>query len=1068
MSLEGKLEKYKSLIFLLELAGLLHDTGKLDSRFIDYRRKWQKNIDGWNYNNDPHDDKNKPYFDNDLLLKKPEFEQLFSLLSKPLSEICKEEEFRINSHSFNLSISLKDIMHQHTRAKDDSIALFLKLGDSIDSAYDRNNPLLSAEQKDGKEIYRATVFGYETPLNVDAFDIARERLYCQLNFLLPYYFIDFSPNIREKIFDAVEHAFSMALTDTCRPVNDIPLWQHAYVTSALCKVFFLHLLIYGEKLKDFEACKFSLCGFGWDGLSFLSKGHKIGDIMARKQLIHDLKESIKEVIEHKYPIGMNIYDDDNGISFVIPAILEDNKSKAYKELLDKIEEEVIEVSNNVTGGEVYPVCERGKETHYIMEIINIIESLRKNSYFPFSSDKGYPLWIDSWKEDREVCNVCQKRPLEPDKTVCDICEERRTLAQRLREERESIFNEEIADENGRICLIVAKFNLLPWLSGDMLWTLFVKESHSLKDALCHLGEIKDFEESDKERKTRIEEKLGDIEKFKYNYEKIKRHIDKCINSTIEEDKRFAEGIGFLFDRHTREIKDDFYDKLSENLNRLKDKWLDKRVNREITIDGKTIKERFEVEADIYSYLLTKNHTPSRLLNIWNTTRAFLRDLFQSDEIKREKLPPFRRVEVSFSNSVSSLMPLNNACYEALIGGRKREIFRQDEEVFIVNLGGEEIKLENERNWLDVNKEVIIYPNEFEKSKTEKKTEIVSVHYSENSFYPYRVITYSPDLLMVLVPAEKALDISLFIYEEYMNHFGKVIGRLPLSIGNIFFQKKTPMFVVLDAGRRMEENFRKLYENYWEEGKKRELRVVRKEVEKTEEDKEEKTKKIILEDGIELNLAQFLGNGKLDYFHPYFIVGGSEGKDYKNRRSYFETFLGDLVHFSEVKEEDIITFYPGYYDFEFLDSTTRRYDIFWDEATNFKRRSNVTQLFSKPYLLDELEHKIVKLWKGIKGKDGKDKSLMPEITDTKLRNIESLWLSKLQEWKVDISIKESKEFEEWANLVEATLKKEFSKYLKLGSKEDKDDFEWLKEVIHSGLFFDCLELYLRILKERIKG
>lgn len=1046
MGLEERLNKYRKLIFLLELAGLLHDIGKLDSRFIDYRRKWQDNIDGWNYNNDPHDDEKRPYFDYDPLLKKSEFKELFCLFSKPLSDFFENSEIWIGTHKFDLNISLKDVIHQHTRASKDSIALFLKLGDSIDSAYDRNNPLLSAEQKEEK-IYKSTIFGYETPLDIKKLDILRENVYSDLNRLLPLYLRDFNLNLRMKIFNSIEEAYSNTISDTCRPANDISLWQHAYMTSSLCKVFFNHFLIYGEKFEKFEDCKFSLYGVGWDGLSFLSKGHKIGDIVARKQIIHNLKESIKELIEYKYPIGMNIYDDDNGISFVIPAILKDSRNyEEYNHLLKKIEEDAIEISNDITGGEIYPVFERGKGTHYIMEIVNIIEGLRKKSNIPFYSTDIHPIWVDSWKQDNEVCNVCGKRPISTNKVLCKICEERRVLAQSLRKDKESIFNKEIADRNGRICLIIAKFNILPWLSGDMLWSLFVKEPHNLEVALSNLGKIKDFEKADDERVKKIEKEFGDISNCKYDYTKIKTHIDKCLNPTNDDDKEFAEGISFLFYRHTDKTIP--FDVLSTYFKRL-DEWLRDVVNKEITINGKTIEERYCEGADIYSYLLTKNHTPSRLLNIWNSTRTFLKDIFESEKIK-SKLPPFRRIKLKFENPASSLMPLNNACYEARIGNKNVEIFRQNEDVFIVNPGGVEINIDDEKDWLAKGTRVIIYPSEFEKEWGIKETRIKEIDHSENYIYPYRIITYSPDLLMVLVPAEKALDINLIIYEEYIEKFGKVIGRLPLSIGNIFFKEKTPMFVVLDAGKRMEENFRELYKEYWKEEKKKYLKVTKKE-----------NNKIILEDDIEISLKQSLGDGNKDYFHPYFIIK-NDINNLENRKSYIKTFLGNLVHFSEIKEGDIIEWYPGYYDFEYLDSTVRRYDIILEHADKnyLKRKSNITQLLSKPYLLEEFKYKISNLWAGIKGMENTNKKLMPGITDTKLRNIEALWLSKLQDWGVNSK--------EWQKLVEATLKKEFSKYSNPKSQEDREDFEWLKEVIYSGLFFDCLELYLRILKERIGG
>jgi hypothetical protein len=76
-----------------------------------------------------------------------------------------------------------------------------------------------------------------------------------------------------------------------------------------------------------------------------------------------------------------------------------------------------------------------------------------------------------------------------------------------------------------------------------------------------------------------------------------------------------------------------------------------------------------------------------------------------------------------------------------------------------------------------------------------------------------------------------------------------------------------------------------------------------------------------------------------------------------------------------------------------------------------------------------------------------------ITDTKLKNLQSLWLTKYQEW-----VKEDNPagLGLWKEFIKTSLRKEF------GISEQGI----LHETIESGLFFDTLELYLGILKERI--
>ncbi len=1027
MTLKEKLQTYRNLILTLELSGLLHDTGKLSSEFITYRKGWQKKKGM----TDPHDNK---FFDNDLLLQSATVSALRDCLDKNISLYAGVKDIWINGLEVKTEISLKEIMHQHTKPVDE-IAKFLKLGDSVDSAYDRNNPLMAMEQFDRDITFSSTVFGYETAAPVNSFDDRRKILYCSLNSLIPLYLKNYRPEERTAIFNAAEQAFKCALTDTCRPVNDITLWQHSYVTTALTKVFFLHFLIYGEKLQEIKAAKFALIGFGWDGMSFISKGHKIGDIVARKEIIKKLKGRVKEVIEYKYPIGMNVYDDDNGVYFIVPAIME--FAKEYKDLLVEINDEINQIADDITGGEIQPVVsDRVKNTSFIMEIVKSIDDVRSKSKYPHVSSTSKLSWMREWeKNDKSlVCSICQKRPVVSEKqNLCKVCRERRILAQKGRDINQSIFSSEIADKNRRLALVVARFSLEPWLKGDMIWTLFVKEGRSLKKALQHLEEIEDLKERDGERKKIIQKKFvtdedgKNTKNFQYDYEKIKKQIDICLN---QKDTDFAKAISFLFDRHGGEMKAPDWREFQ--------KWI-KDISEEEALD---IKGRFGNSPDIYNFLLTKNHTPSRLLNVWNTTRDFLGEVLELDNLEAEDiLLPFNRIKLIVDNPNRYLLQ-ENAIYKAEINGKAIEIFRDGMDVFVVNRGYQNVDLEKiEKEW--EKKKIKIITSEFDKDRGEVKELFVrEILQDKGETYPFRIITTTPDTLMALVPADKAVDLSEHIYRQYKKHFGKVIGRLPFSIGNIFFPEKMPMFVVLDSGRRMLSNFENINLEYWNRQEEWEI--------KDDVQINEGVVTVNFKNNIQWQVNCSLGTESMDFFHPYLIVKDSEDNKHKKETSCFETFLGDLVHFTKIKKGYKVGVYPNYYDFEFLDSNTRRYDIKLDGSN--RRKSNVADFRSKPFLLDELGQKIICLWSELlPGQQLKG------ITDTKLRNLQSLWLTKYQEW-----VREDNPggMPAWKDLVACSIQKEFS------IDNDSQLYVSLMETIENGLFFDTLELYLGILKERI--
>jgi len=291
-----KLITKREQIFFIELAGLLHDIGKLSKAFLEYRQKWQDYIDY----PDPHVDK---FFD--TITYEPFPSQVPEDFKTELLRILNFNEFE------ETDFSIKKAVDAHVRRDSVGITKLLKAADGLDSAIDRNNPLLSAEQKD--KIFRSNVFGYEGNriVTVESQEEARQELYTFLRGLLPDYFERFNCEARKEILKGIKKAFEQGLADTTRPQNDTTLWEHSYAVASILKVLAVHYILRNEKLDRIEKVRFGIFGIGWNGMRFLSYGQKIGDIVGRKRIIDDVKENLRVLIEYKYPIGNEIYADDD-------------------------------------------------------------------------------------------------------------------------------------------------------------------------------------------------------------------------------------------------------------------------------------------------------------------------------------------------------------------------------------------------------------------------------------------------------------------------------------------------------------------------------------------------------------------------------------------------------------------------------------------------------------------------------------------------------------------------------------------------------------------------------------
>jgi len=1019
-----KLHVQSNKVLFIELAGLLHDIGKLSKVFLEYRQKWQDLSNG--YDIDPHE---KNYLDN---------HEVFANL---IPSGFENHKIPANIDLGELNFSIKKAVDFHIKPGEELILKMLKAADSLDSAIDRNNPLWSAEQK-GK-IFRSNVFGYEGDkiVTFESQEKARQELYTFLGGMLPDYFKDFGSKARIEILNGIKKAFDHGLADTTRPQNDTTLWEHSYAVASILKVIVVHYILCGEKLDTREKVEFGIFGIGWDGMRFLSHGQKIGDIVGRKRIIKDVKKNLKVLIEYEYPIGNEIYSDDDGIYFIVPPELD-----KYKEIngLGTLRSEILEMIYKKTAetsdSELQPHISEISRTNTLTSLVGAIRKMKKKVPYSFDSSvnechKYFKDSLEIFKNGKTVCPICRLRLVKKEdekKKVCETCKGRRIQNDKNEvdecrpKNNETLFIDEIVDKHRKAVLIVARFGLDKWLSGTMVRSLFVTEANGIEREVKNLGNVKQFETEEKRIKAFLENKNYG----KLNYSRIKTDIDALFKN---EDEEWAKHIAFLYDRR---------DGFDPDIKRIKSKWerfLESAKNEDALKDA---------PIDICNLINAKTPTPSTLLDVWNTTLMFFED--KSKNILEGLLPENRRLRLKVKPvEGDNLHYWGKGTLEAkVLGTASKKIDLLYVEKNTVEIVGEIFSDRPDHEWKG--RRIRITDSDYNGSGNVvfKIEECLS----GNSFVPCRTITATPNLFMAIVPANRALEITDLIYRKYIKHFGKVMGRLPFSIGNIFFGSKMPMFVVLNAGKRMANNFDNL-------GKERKCFTVLKDKEDIASDTRFDLKCTVGKSGMsEINktvtwcLPSKLGNCEDDFYHAYLTVNNNKENPQNNRKTFFKTVAGDVVHFSDIKAGDELAVYPNYYDFEFLDSNTRRYDITLDAGK--RRKSNVAEFQSKPFLLDELDQKIMRLWSElIQGKQLKG------ITDTKLRNLQSLWLTKYQEWDAADS---SKGHKTWKDLVTCSIRKEFS----IDDYSNKQ-YALLMETINNGLFFDTLELYLGILKERIE-
>jgi CRISPR-associated Csx11 family protein len=288
--------------------------------------------------------------------------------------------------------------------------------------------------------------------------------------------------------------------------------------------------------------------------------------------------------------------------------------------------------------------------------------------------------------------------------------------------------------------------------------------------------------------------------------------------------------------------------------------------------------------------------------------------------------------------------------------------------------------------------------------------------------------------MAIIPADKALEVSRLIKTKYEEEMGKVRNRLPLSLGMVFAKSHTPLAALMDAGRKM------LRKSNKEKSAKEDKWIL-------EENPIENDKIFTLKfnNGVKWEVPSKMGDETtFDRWYPYFYVDG-ELRERSN--SFIYSFKNSedsdrwLVHVSELKKEDTVGILPSKFDFEFLDSASRRFEICYDEKGN--RRGRLKAL--RPYLLEELDS-FSDLW-GICSKN---------LSNTQIKNIIYLIEKKREEWDVG---EDATVFETFVHDVL------YNANWNNGKRPDDAKMSELKDAAKSGKLRDVLELNMNILKNR---
>ncbi|MGB8217996.1 MAG: CRISPR-associated protein Csx11 [Candidatus Methanoperedens sp.] len=298
---------------------------------------------------------------------------------------------------------------------------------------------------------------------------------------------------RQEFLTELNKVFESAPGDTQRPINEVDLWDWSGIVAALYKSALAGVLLGGKPQPN--DLKWRLLEIRVNSEHVWGNVSNISALLARKDWITNGLDKVKELLEKTYPLGNEVYRDENGSIFVVPdidkllEIIESEKKLTLKELISEnlgYDGEII-----VTPDISLPWWGQnpdGRPDKVRDKIPPIADILLKNAYSPADASR-VKKWWDGVDGNPEICTISWLRPQEYEgslRKASNYWSEKVTATGRAenwgKNLHTTIWIDEVADSNGRICLITGKLDIAEWLKPEgHIKTLLVKPANDDPD-----------------------------------------------------------------------------------------------------------------------------------------------------------------------------------------------------------------------------------------------------------------------------------------------------------------------------------------------------------------------------------------------------------------------------------------------------------------------------------------------------------------------------------------------------------------------------------------------------------
>ena len=336
---------------------------------------------------------------------------------------------------------------------------------------------------------------------------------------------------RRVLLDELKPVFEKALGETRRPTNDVTLWHHAHSSASFFKAAVAEGVLRADftplqgKNGEFDLARlgrvrFRLLGIRWDWQALTRGVLTTMALVSLSNLRREVVEKLRELVEVSTPVGNVIYEDDDGVLILTPGFHEDDEATSEslfaKHILDPLQQAIAHCIDALGTGTPFRLCWSGP-TLYLTdyaEALGLDATSIRSRTLQAGESALRALWGAANAEQGKLMQICPQCGLRPAQTreyaltesrsrvqtLCDDCtsladrDAKRSRGSQLYAEfgfRSSVTTiEELAKEgdSSRVALISVQVDAGKIACGSALITQLARPPASVRAKLEALDE----------------------------------------------------------------------------------------------------------------------------------------------------------------------------------------------------------------------------------------------------------------------------------------------------------------------------------------------------------------------------------------------------------------------------------------------------------------------------------------------------------------------------------------------------------------------------------------------------